>query len=144
MRSPSSARARIIRRRSSSTSPTPTAYSGASASGSRAACARTPWWTWARGRCNPNLTLTPGAHYPWVLEFQCANHPKTGNIIFAGINFYSREATPEAFEAMLASAGKHGLGPWMDPLTRLDHSECTYPEGDAEAWAPEAGPSAEA
>mmetsp|Transcript_13838 Transcript_13838/g.41085 ORF Transcript_13838/g.41085 Transcript_13838/m.41085 type:complete len:215 (+) Transcript_13838:792-1436(+) len=92
---------------------------------------------WLPGGVCPDAVVDVGTR-------ECANHPKTGNIIFAGINFYSREATPEAFEAMLASAGKHGLGPWMDPLTRLDHSECTYPEGDAEAWAPEAGPSAEA
>lgn len=76
-----------------------------------------------------------GEPYPWVLEFQCVER-RTGDLLFAGINFYSRDKSEETLNAMIDSAYAHGLGPFIDGghpsgLKVVDHTNCTYPPVDA-------------
>lgn len=80
-------------------------------------------------------TRDPGEPYPWVLEFQCVER-RTGDLLFAGINFYSKDTSNETLTAMIDSAIAHGLGPFIEGghpsgLNIVDHSNCTYPPVDA-------------
>lgn len=81
-------------------------------------------------------TRRRGQPYPWVLEFQCVEHPKTGALAFAGINMYARDKSPETLEAMIASAHAHGLDKFINGgfprgLTVVNHTGCTYPSVDS-------------
>eukprot|EP00403_Amphidinium_massartii_P017205 CAMPEP_0178418862 /NCGR_PEP_ID=MMETSP0689_2-20121128/25308_1 /TAXON_ID=160604 /ORGANISM="Amphidinium massartii, Strain CS-259" /LENGTH=203 /DNA_ID=CAMNT_0020040271 /DNA_START=174 /DNA_END=781 /DNA_ORIENTATION=+ len=80
-------------------------------------------------------TRTHGEPYPWVLEFQCVEHTD-GSLMFAGINFYSKEKSNKTLTEMLKVAEDHGLhkfieGGWPSGLKVVNHSNCTYPEPPA-------------
>lgn len=76
-------------------------------------------------------TRTPGAPFPWVIEFQCVENT-LGGLLFAGVNFYARETSQETLAAMRASATAHGLDDFIDGgfpqgLHLVNHTDCTYP-----------------
>lgn len=88
-------------------------------------------------------TRVPGEPYPWVLEFQCVEK-KNGDLLFAGVNMYSRDKSEASLTEMIESADAHGLTPfieqserWFAPagLTIVNHTDCTYPDENATSGA---------
>jgi len=78
-------------------------------------------------------TRTPGEPYPWILEFQCVEDA-AGGLLFAGVNFYSKDRSNSSLSEMVKSASVHGLDPFINSgrsagLTLVNHSGCTYPPG---------------
>ena len=71
--------------------------------------------------------MRDGEGYDWVLEFQCV--ARFGRVLFAGVNFYSRQRDPGAayIRELIAVAREHGLGVYLDygmGLTLVDQQSC--------------------
>ena len=95
-------------------------------------------WAVLPGVVFPDTVVDVGHHvdsitneivYDWALEFQCVE--VLGNIVFVGVNYYSRSDSQRDFAAMNASAYNHGIWPYIEAgfgLKIVDRSKCNYGE----------------